>query len=101
MRLHVGVIGAEQRLGALNGKLFDNVNVFAAAVVALARITFGVLVGQAAALRFHYARTGVVFGSNQFDVRFLALRLATNGGGQLIIEARDGHIFTKHGDILR
>ena len=101
MRLHVGIIGAKERLGALDGECFHDINMLATAVVALARITLGVLVGQATALRFHHARTGVILGSDQLDVRFLALRLATNGGGQLIIEARDGHIFTKHGEKLR
>ena len=101
VRLHVGIIGAKQRLGALNRQLLNNINIFAAAIIALARITFSVLVGQAGALCFHDARTGVVFGSDQFDVGFLTLRLVADGGGQFIIKARDGHIFTKHGDKLR
>jgi hypothetical protein len=46
MRLHVGVIGAEQLLGAVDGQLFDFIHMLAAAVVALARVAFGVLVGQ-------------------------------------------------------
>ena len=101
MRLYVGIIGTKERLGALDGERFHDINMLATAVVALARITLGVLVGQATALRFHHARTGVILGSDQLDVRFLALRLAMNGGCQLIIEARDGHIFTKHGEKLR
>ena len=35
--LHVGMLGAEQRLRAIDGERFDDVHVFAAAVVALAR----------------------------------------------------------------
>ena len=64
MRLHVGVIGTKERLGALDSECFHDVNMLATAVVALARITLGVLVGQATALRFHYARTGVILGSD-------------------------------------
>ena len=64
MRLHVGIIGAKERLGALDGELLDDIHVFTTAVVTLARITLGVLVGQATALRFHYARTGVILGSD-------------------------------------
>ncbi len=60
MRLDVGVIGTEQLLGAFDGQGFDFVDVLAATVVALARIAFGVLVGQAAALGLHYALAGVV-----------------------------------------
>ena len=45
MRLHVGVGGAEQALRALDRELLDDVDVLAAPVVALARVTLGVLVG--------------------------------------------------------
>ena len=37
MRLHVGVLGAEELLGAVDGQLLGAVHEFAAAVVALAR----------------------------------------------------------------
>ena len=37
MRLHVGVFGAEERFGAVDGQLLGDVHEFAAAVVALAR----------------------------------------------------------------
>ncbi len=50
VRLHVGVLGAEQRLGAVDRELLDHVDVLAAAVVALARVALGVLVRQHAAL---------------------------------------------------
>ena len=71
MRLHVGVVGAEQALDAVDGQLLDDVHVLAATVIALARITFGVLVGQHRALRLEHARAGVVFRSDQLDVLFL------------------------------
>ena len=73
MRLHVGVIGAEQLLGAVDGQLLDLVDVFAATVVTLARITFGIFVGQAAALSLHHALAGVVLRGDQLDVIFLTL----------------------------
>ena len=46
VRLDVGVLGAEQRLRAVDRELLDDVDELAAAVVALARIALGVLVGQ-------------------------------------------------------
>ena len=46
--LHVGVLGAEQLLDAVDGQLLDDVDVLAAAVVALAGIALGVLVGELA-----------------------------------------------------
>ena len=74
VRLHVGVVGAEQFLGAIDGELLGDVDELAAAVVALARIAFGVLVGEHRALRFEHARAGVVLRGDQLDVIFLALR---------------------------
>src|SRR5258705_442341 len=46
MRLHVGVLRAEEFLGAIEGELLDFVRVFAAAVIALAGIAFCVFVGE-------------------------------------------------------
>src|SRR5205823_4857209 len=50
VRLHVGVGGAEELLDALDGQGLGDVHVLAAAVVALAGVALGVLVGQHAAL---------------------------------------------------
>jgi len=46
MRLDVGVLGAEKFLRALNGERLDDVDELAAAVIALTRIAFRVLVGE-------------------------------------------------------
>src|SRR5256885_4987016 len=46
MGLYVGVLGAKEFLGAVNGELLDFVGVLAAAVVALSGVAFGVLVGE-------------------------------------------------------
>ena len=46
VRLHVGVFRAEQRLRAFDRERLCDVDELAAAVVALARISFGVLVGE-------------------------------------------------------
>ena len=75
VRLHIGVLGAEQLLGPVNGQLLDHVHVFAAAVPALLRIAFGVFVGQHRALRLHHGRAGEVLAGDQFDVLLLALAL--------------------------
>jgi hypothetical protein len=53
VRLHVGVLGAEQRRQPVDGQLLDHVNVLAAAVVPPAGIALGVLVGQHRALGPH------------------------------------------------
>ncbi len=71
VRLHVSVVGSEQFLSAIDRQLLNDIDVFTAAVVAFARVTFGIFVGQLRALRLHHARAGVVFGGDQFDVLFL------------------------------
>ena len=80
MRLHVGVLGAEQLLGALDGERFRDVDELAAAVVALAGISLGILVGQDRALGFENRAADVVFRRDQFDVALLARQLAGDGG---------------------
>ena len=77
--MHVGVIGTEQLFGTVDGQLLDFIHMLAAAVITLAGVAFGVLVGQAAALGLHHAPTGVVLGGNQFDVIFLTLVFGIHG----------------------
>ena len=88
--LDVGSFGAEQLLQTVDGQLLGHVHVFAAAVVALAGIALGVLVGQLAALRLHHGRRGVVLGSDQLDVVFLALVLLLNGGPDFGVHIGEG-----------
>ncbi len=71
VRLDVRVVCAKQLFSTVNRQLFNDINVLATAVVALARVTFSVFVGQLRTLRLHNARAGVVFGGDQFDVLFL------------------------------
>ena len=54
VRLDVGVLGAEQLLGAVDRQLLGDVDVLAAAVVALAGIPLGVLVGEHRALALEH-----------------------------------------------
>jgi hypothetical protein len=58
--LHVGVPAPNSCFSAVDGQLLDHVDVLAAAVVALAGVALGVLVGQLRALRGHHGRRGVV-----------------------------------------
>ena len=71
VRLDVSVVSAEQFFRTIDRQLFNDINILATAVVAFARITFSIFVGQLRTLRLHYARAGVVFGGDQFDVLFL------------------------------
>ena len=46
MGLYVGIITAKQLLGPFNCQIFHHVHTFAAAIVPLSGVAFGVLVGQ-------------------------------------------------------
>src|SRR5690606_17069647 len=78
VRLQVGYFSAELLLQAVNSQLLDHVHELATAVVALARITFRVFVGQLCALGLHHGGAGVVFRGDQLDVLLLAHIFALN-----------------------
>ena len=61
MGLDVGVFGAKQFFGSIDGQIFRDINKFAAAVIPFLGIALGVLVGQYTSLGFHDRQTGGVF----------------------------------------
>ncbi len=98
VRLHVGVGRAEESLAAVDRELLRHVDEFAAAVVALAGVAFGVFVRQLAPLRRHHRGRRVVLRGDEFDVLFLALVLALDDGPQLRVDIGDGgRASLKHG----
>ena len=99
MRLHVGVFRAEQRLGAVYRQLLGDVHELAAAVIALARIALGILVGELAALRLHHRRAGVVFRGDQLDVIFLAAVFILDRCPQVRVNDGDGVFSREHGSL--
>jgi hypothetical protein len=95
-RLHVGVLGAEQRLGTLDRELLDAVGELLAAVVAAPWVTFRVLVGEHAAVGRVDLRERVILGWDQLDAFALPLLFALQGGihvgiGSLDQVERDFH----------
>ena len=101
VRLHVGGIGAEDLLDAVDRELLGDVHVLAAAVVALAGVAFGVLVGQLRALRRHDGGRGVVFAGDQLDVLFLAGVFGLDGGKDLGVGLFDENVAVVHGSPSR
>ncbi len=91
VRLHVGVIGAEQFFGTIDSQLLNDIHVFAAAVVTLARIAFSVFVGQLGTLSLHHARAGVVLRRDQLDVLFLTHHFLLHGTPQFRIVIGNVH----------
>ena len=75
MGLDVGVIRAEQLAGALAGDILHYVYRVAAAVVALAGIALGILVGQHGTHRRHDRGRNDVLAGDQLEVLLLALEL--------------------------
>ena len=86
VRLHVGVLGAEQRLDPVDRELLDDVDVLAAAVVAPARVALGVLVGQHRALGLHDRGGGEVLGGDHLQGGLLAVQLGGDGRRHLGVD---------------
>ena len=84
--LHVGVLGAEDRLGAIDRELLGDVDELAAAVVALAGIALGVLVGQHAALALEDRLRHEVLGGDHLERALLALELVLEDVGDLRVD---------------
>ena len=73
VRLHVRVLGAEQLLRARDRQRFGDVDELAAAVVALARISFRVLVREDGSLRLHHRLGDEVLRGDQLEAAVLAM----------------------------
>ncbi len=86
VRLDVGVLGAEQRLRAVDRELLDHVDVLAAAVVALARVALGVLVGEHAALALQDRLRHEVLRGDHLQRALLAVELEVEGLGDLGVD---------------
>ena len=89
VRLDVGVLGPEQRLGAVDGQLLGDVHPLAAAVVAAARVALGVLVGEHRALAFEHRPRDEVLRGDHLERALLALELAAQDLGDLRIDLRE------------
>ena len=89
MGLDVGVLCPVQLAGTLDGNILHLVHIDAAAVVALAGQTFGILVGQDAAHGCHDSRGNDVLAGNQLDVLALTGQLAVHCRCQFRIDRVD------------
>ena len=92
VRLDVGVLGAEELLGALDRQPLDHVDELAAAVVAAAGVALGVLVGEHAARRFEHRAADEVLRGDELEPFVLPSALVGDGGRNLGIGGREGLI---------
>ena len=74
VRLHVDVLGVEELFGAVAREVFHFIGILAAAVITLAGIAFGVLVGEDAAGGFEHGFRGEILARDQFDLAVLPTR---------------------------
>src|SRR5690606_33733020 len=72
MGLHIGKTGFKELTKTLFSQLFSLIHNFTATVIALARIPFGILVGQNTASSLKNSTGYEIFGGNQFDSLALA-----------------------------
>ena len=75
MRLYVCMLGAEKLLKTVAGDILNDINAFTAAVIALARISFGILIRKMTAHSCHDGFGYKVFRCNKLDMRALTLEL--------------------------
>ena len=90
MRLHIGVACMKQFFSAVDRQLFGHIHMLAAAVVALAGVTLGVLVGEHRTLRHQHARAGVIFRGNQLNMILLTLPFCLQRLPQCGVQTGDG-----------
>ena len=89
MGLDVGVLCPEQLAGALDGNILHLVHIDAAAVVALAGQTLGVLVGQYAAHGCHHGGRNDILAGDQLNVLALTGQLPLHGCAQFRVGCID------------
>ena len=78
VRLHVGVLGAEELLGAVARQVLHHVGEFASTVIALAGIAFGILVGEDRAGRFQHGLADKILRGDQLQAFVLAALFVLN-----------------------
>ena len=88
VRLNVRVLGAEQLHGALDGEPLGDVDMLAAAVVALARIALRVLVRKHRPLALQNRQRDEVLRCDHLERPLLALELQREHVGDLWIDLR-------------
>ena len=73
MGLHIGMIGAKERLGTVDRQVLGDIDNVTAAVITLAGVAFCVFIGQHRALCFENILADKILRSDEFEVILLAL----------------------------
>src|SRR3989338_5182987 len=92
MRLDIGMLRAEELLGAVAGEVFHDVNPCIPSVIAAARIAFGVFIGEKRTGGFHYRGRGVILRRDHLESLPLARKLVAHGISEFSIVVRKSGI---------
>ena len=99
--LNVGVLAAKELAGPFPGDLLRDIHGVAAAVVPLAGIALGVLVGQAGAHGQHDSFADDILGRDQLNIAPLPGKFLLNGGTHFGIDLGEiRHGFVDHRELL-
>ena len=90
VRLHVGVVGAEERLAPLDGEQLGLVDLAAAAVVAAPGVALGVLVRQRRAERGEHLGAGEVLARDELEAAAQAVELGEQHPRDVGVEGLEG-----------
>ena len=85
MRLDVGVVGTEQGLDPFASQVLHLVHMHVAAVVPLAWVALGVLVGQDRPAGFQYGRRGEILRSDELQRGVLPFDLLVDVAEQFVV----------------
>ncbi len=101
VRLHIGMLRAEDLLGAIPRQVLHHVGKLAAAVVAASRIPLGILIREYRPSRLQHGAADEVFRCDHLQPFVLAANLGIDGGGDLgiIHGKRLGHAI-EHASIV-
>jgi len=97
VRLHVGVVGSEQRLRPIHGEALDDVGELAAAVIPLARVPLGVLVGEDGPGRLENGPADEVLRRNELKSRRLAPDFVADRVGDVGVRLPEAAAVGDHG----
>ena len=90
IRLHIGELAVDKLLDALDRQRLDDIDKFAAAIIAPARIALGIFVGQDRTLRLKHGLRDDVLGGDQLDLVLLTAKLLVDRGRDLGIDLING-----------
>src|SRR3954451_23569098 len=88
VRLHVGVLGAEEFLGAIDGDVLDDVRRPASSVIPLPRISLGIFVREDGAHRGEHGARDVILRGDELERVVLPVGFKRDGIGDLAVDVR-------------